>query len=338
MGGHGSPYSLKMLSVLRYRRIPHLMISAMMRPPPGKPSAKVHLMPTFYLPAEGDDGGEIQAIVDSTPLIRRFEREFEGRSILPDDPVIAWLNDLLEDYGDEWMTKFMFHFRWAAQQDIENAAEVLALHRDTTMHGEAAEAQMKAFAKRQIDRLYVVGSNDITRPLIEEGYRRFLRLFDTHLRAQPYLLGTRPASCDFAFYGQLTQLALFDPTPVQITHEESPRTVAWVHALSENSGFEPADDGFIGRDQVPETLRALLSEVGRSYVPVMLANVEALASGADTVECEVEGKVWSQKPFPYQGKCVQSLRESYEALAPDDRKAVDAILAGTGCEQLVADR
>lgn len=89
---------------------------------------------------------------------------------------------------------------------------------------------------------------------------------------------------------------------------------------------------------VPGTLRALLTEVGRTYVPVMLANVRALASGADTVECEVEGKVWSQKSFPYQGKCVQSLRESYGALASDDRKAVDAILAGTGCELLVADR
>ena len=78
-----------------------------------------------------------------------------------------------------------------------------------------------------------------------------------------------------------------------------------------------------------------LLEVGRSYVPVMLANARALSSGADTVECVVEGKTWSQKPFPYQGKCVQTLRESYAALAPVDRSAVDRILSGTGCEPLV---
>jgi len=42
--------------------------------------------------------------------------------------------------------------------------------------------------------------------------------------------------------------------------------------------------------------------------------------------------------FPYQGKCLRWLREAHAALGPDDRRAVDALLRGTGCERLFAER
>jgi hypothetical protein len=41
-----------------------------------------------------------------------------------------------------------------------------------------------------------------------------------------------------------------------------------------------------------------------------------------------------QKPFPYQGKCLQWLREGHAALAAGDRTVVDVVLTGTGCEAL----
>jgi hypothetical protein len=69
-------------------------------------------------------------------------------------------------------------------------------------------------------------------------------------------------------------------------------------------------------------------------VPFLLANADALARGADRVECRVDGSAWVQKPFPYQGKCLVWLREGRAALSAADRAAVDAILAGTGCERL----
>ena len=50
----------------------------------------------------------------------------------------------------------------------------------------------------------------------------------------------------------------------------------------------------------------------------------------------VEGKPWVQEPFPYQGRCLQALRISYARLGENDRARLDQILAGTGCEALVA--
>ena len=52
--------------------------------------------------------------------------------------------------------------------------------------------------------------------------------------------------------------------------------------------------------------------------------------------CEVEGGTYRQAPFKYQGKCLEWLRADYLALAGHDRARVDTVLAGTGCEVLVA--
>ena len=60
-------------------------------------------------------------------------------------------------------------------------------------------------------------------------------------------------------------------------------------------------------------------------------------AGAERVECEIDGRPWVQKPFPYQGKCLMWLREQYANLSAGDRTVVDGVLAGTGCESLVAD-
>ncbi len=98
-----------MLALLRYRHIPYQLLIGDQAVDASLPSARVNLLPTFFLP---NDAGEIEAVVDSTPLIRRFENAFVGRSAIPSDPVMAFVNYLLEDYGDEWLTKAMFHYRW----------------------------------------------------------------------------------------------------------------------------------------------------------------------------------------------------------------------------------
>lgn len=73
-----------MLAHLRYRRIAyrllvsHQAIASM-------PQAKVALLPTFYFP---NGQGGLDAVVDSTPIIRRLERDHGGRSVIPPDPVM----------------------------------------------------------------------------------------------------------------------------------------------------------------------------------------------------------------------------------------------------------
>ncbi|MFB2350960.1 hypothetical protein, partial [Priestia megaterium] len=126
------------------------------------------------------EDGQLEAVTDSTPLIRRFERAYTGRHVVPADPALAFLDALIEDYGDEWLTKAMFHYRWAYAEDIDRAARILPAWSGLSIPDEALAQRGEVFSRRQIDRLYVVGSNPVTGPVIEASYRRFLEAFEAH--------------------------------------------------------------------------------------------------------------------------------------------------------------
>lgn len=334
MGAPGSPYTRKMLAVLRYRRIPYVFhLGSHRDPPPGMPEPKVKLLPTFYFPKP--DGG-VEAVVDSTPIIRRLEREHAGRSVLPPDPAVAFINDLIEDYADEWLTKPMFHYRWSHADDIEHAGEMLVYWQDPSLPDAEAAPAIAAISRRQIDRIYVVGSNPGTASTIEQSYIRLVGVLNALLQETPYLFGRRPSSADFALYGQLTQLAAVDPTPVRETLSRSRRIRAWVDRVEDLSGLEATEDGWDGPDEALARLKPLLTEIGRVYAPFLIANARAVMSGADTVETEIDGQRWTQPAFPYQAKCLGWLREGYFALPATNRGRVNAALAGTGCEALFA--
>jgi glutathione S-transferase len=329
-GAPGSPYSRKMVALLRYRHIPYRWIMAGSPAAASLPAPKVELLPTLYFPAAN---GELEAVVDSTPLIRRLETMALERSVLPPDPVMAFLDELLEDFADEWLTKAMFHYRWHFRADIDQAAALLPRWRDISAPEAALRARGQAVAERQIGRLYVVGSNAVTAPVIEASYARILDLLRTLLEAQPFLLGRRPGAADFGFYGQLTQLALFDPTPMALALRTAPRVHAWTMVVDDLSGLDPRPADWLERDGAG-VLRGLLAEFGRCYAPVLLANAAAIAAGSDRVSTEVDGRPWVQQPFPYQARCLMWLRQSYHRLDTADRAAADALLAGTGIEAL----
>jgi glutathione S-transferase len=332
MGVPGSPYTRKMLALLRYRRLPHRLILGSQRLPNNLPRPKVPLLPTFFFE---NAAGVLEPVTDSTPIIRRLEKMSAGRSVIPSDPALAFLDYLLEDYGDEWLTKAMFHYRWYYQADIETAGSILPFYPGVPLGDEEHSRLKKDISERQISRLYVVGSNPTTAPVIEESYLRYIRIQSTHLHTHRFHFGARPSAGDFGVQGQLTQLARFDPTPMALTMKEAPRVSAWVETMEDLSGHEVSESDWLSRDQAMRALRPFFEEIGRTYVPVMLANAKAIADGAPDVRLELEGKPWVQKPFPYQAKCVGWVRDAFAALSKDDQAWVSEFLAGTGCERLI---
>ncbi|MCZ6831873.1 MAG: glutathione S-transferase family protein [Gammaproteobacteria bacterium] len=334
IGSPASPYTQKMLALLRYRHISYAVIW-------GDPTDKLNEMgvslpkmvflPTFLLP---DSDGSVEAVCDSTPIIRALEERYSERSVVPTDPALALIDYLLEDFGDEWCTKYMFHYRWYPEADADNAGTLLPLLSGLTMPEEQHAQEKSAFTTRQIERLKFVGSNDSTAPVIEASYRRLLTLLDAHFCQFPFLLGYRPGASDFAIMGQFSQLVGFDPTSRAIALQYAPRTVAWVALMEDQSGVLPTEDDWIKLDTLPATLKALLGEIGRVYVPALRANAAALANDENHWEMEIDGHLWRQRTFSYQAKCFTWIRNTYHDLSPANRCRVDNMLAGTGCEVL----
>ncbi|GHD25284.1 glutathione S-transferase N-terminal domain-containing protein [Halioglobus pacificus] len=335
LGNTPSPYTQKMVSLLRYRRLPYKVTWTDVRQyleANGIEAPRPVLLPTFLYEEDGDT----KARCDSTPIIADLDALYPERKVLPSDPALAFIDFLLEDFADEWVTKYMFHYRWYPEADADNAGSILPVGMDVTLADKDWQHFKAFFTERQVSRLYVVGSNDTTAPVIDASYRRFLSAMETHLSQQPFMLGRRPGSSDFGLFGQLTQLVGFDPTPRAIAHEISPRTVAWVDLVRDLSGLEPTDSDWIALEEQPDSLKGLLAEIGRVYVPAQLANAKALAAGEKSWDAEIDGQPWTQPAFPYQGKCLRWTNERYQALSTADRERVDAVLAGTGVEAMLS--
>ena len=334
LGAPGSPYSRKLRSVFRYRRIPFTWANRNSKEDVNTPKVPVNLLPVLVIPGENGDYSE--AKIDSTPIIRFLEAEQSDRSVIPADPVMAFIDYLIEDYADEWLTKAMFHFRWAHKRNVDFAGSILPRWTLNQLSDEEIEPLSKNISERQIERLRYVGSNETTGEFIEESYQNFIELLSNHLVGRRFVLGDRPGSSDFGIFGQLTQLAQTDPTCRDLTLDVAPRVFAWCDNVEDLSGLEPKESDWIESDQIPGTLSEIFKEIGRTYAPFLLANAEAVAEGKEEWESEIDGKLWKQMPFVYQAKCLAWIREEFGKLDDEQKAKILQILEGSGCEVLIS--
>lgn len=332
-GQYGSPYTLKVRAVLRYRHIPFRWV---LRDSKWDdiPTPPVPLIPVVVYP--NDDGSYGDTTVDSSPQIMRLEGEFTDRSIVPTDPALAFIDALIEDYGDEWVTKAMYHYRWAYQDDIDKAGKLLPLSRNLQMGSDQAQQMYDFITTRQIGRRELVGSTELNQPIIEGSYERLLDIMQEQFATHDFMLGDRPGRGDFGIFGQFTQLVKWDPTSMAVAAKRAIKAVNWTDRMDDLSWLPvEGDDGWASLEDLPAATHQLLSEIGSTYAPFMVANAQALMAGADEMSCEINGQTYRQGPFAYQGKCLKWLRDDYAALSDTDRARVHAVLDGTGCEILL---
>ena len=319
IGAEMSPYSVKVRSYFRYKAIPHQWV---LRNAASQAEfekyAKMPIIPLVVTP----EGSGIQ---DSTPIIDRLEKLFAEPSIHPADAVANFVSALIEEFGDEWGNKWMFHYRWARDVDQISSAGRIA-----RMRGPAAdEEKHAAFAgqvrARMVDRVWFVGSNDVTAPQIEAGFLDMLKLLDAHLASRPYLFGGRPAFGDFGLWGQIYEMWT-DPTAGAIIGGSTPHVLDWVHRML----WPKAEGAFEAWSTLAPTMMPILTEqVGARFMPWTLANEKALAEGSDEFSVTLAGQRWTQKPQKYHARSLGMLRAKYAEVV--DKAALDPVLETAGC-------
>ena len=320
IGGLGSPYSMKMRAILRYRRLPHVWIQSDARNDEERRRVKVPIIPVIQYP----DGTYHN---DSTPMIHDLERVHPERSIVPPDPADAFLAAVLEDMADEWGTKFMFFHRWFLARDQKQMSEWLAFDRFGGAGLETILGFARMFRDRQVGRMALVGCTAENQPIIDATLARVLAILETQVVAAPWWFGSRPSLAEFGWYGQLSQL-IVDPTPNDLMRATAPFTTRWIMQMDDTSGVDGQ-----WRDDAPlaPAVRGLLQLAGEVYFPFLIANQEAAARGAETFSFTALGLTYAQGVFKYQVKCLESLRAAYQVLPRDARARVEPLLADTGC-------
>jgi len=318
-GAELSPYSVKVRSYFRYKRIPHeWVVRTVQNQAEFDRYAKLPLIPLVIAP----DGTAMQ---DSTPIIERMEALHPEPSIHPDDPAPAFLSAMIEEYADEWGNKPMFHYRWFYEPDQESGAERIAASMNPEATGELLAGIRDAVKGRMIPRLAFVGSSAATKDQIEASFHRQIEILERHLGSRPFLFGGRPAFGDFGLFAQLYE-CYTDPTPGGIIHARAPRVVAWIDRMLDPKA---AGDWERWSDLEPTLLPLLRDEIGAVFFPWSGANARALAAGDKKFTVELGGKPFTQETQKYHAKSLAALRARYAAVA--DRSRLDPVLERAGC-------
>lgn len=323
-GSENSPYSIKVRAYFRYKGIPHAWIvkngESMEE---YSKYAKLPIVPTVATP----DG---QGWQDSTPIIEKMEALVPSPSIYPPGALLTFIAQLLEEFGDEWGNKWMFHFRWAREVDQIAVAGRLAAE----MAGAPPDSDLaNMIRERMTGRGFAVGSNERTAALIEADFKAAIRVLEAHFAfPRPFLLGGRPSFADFGLAPQVYQ-ALIDPTAGAILEASAPRVAAWARAMVDPKGQGDFETwATLGR-----TLEPLLAEVVAPFLRWSQANAEAVQTGATEILVDLgDGRSWWQTvggPQKYHAKTLRELRRKYEALPTEGggKEEVDAVLRRCRC-------
>ena len=318
-GAEMSPYSVKVRSYFRYKGISHRWIVRNSDTEAEyQRHAKIQIVPLVVTP---DDA----ALQDSTPIVERVETQHPQPSIHPAEPTSAFVSALLEEFGDEWGNKWMFHYRWAREVDQLCSTGRLARAMKPGADEEQHAAMTAMVRERMVGRVWFVGSSAQNAPFIERSFQDALGHLDVHLADRSYLFGGRPAFADFGLWGQIYN-AWTDPTPGALIEGRAHHVLAWVQRML----WPRVEGDFESWSSLEPTLMPLLQhQVGRLFVPWTLANAAAVANGREDFSVALDGHTWTQKPQKYHAKSLRALRDKYAAAA--DKSTLDPVLERAGC-------
>ena len=185
-GAEMSPYSVKVRAYFRYKGIPHQWLSRRANEEEFQKYARLPIVPLVVTP----DGAGIQ---DSTPIMERLDADFPDPSIHPEDPVLSFLSALIEEYGDEWGNKLMFHHRWFGEADQLATAHVLARGGMPDAPWDEVNKAAATVRERMVSRVHFTGSSPENAPLISAYLDQLLEILPTR----------DTASVSWADYGEV---------------------------------------------------------------------------------------------------------------------------------------
>ncbi|MEE3328336.1 MAG: glutathione S-transferase family protein [Myxococcota bacterium] len=324
LGRPESGYSLKVRSAMHYKGASYLWLDRSWGTERlFQKHARVQLIPLVFLP----DGDPMQ---DSTPILEWLEEQTPEPSLHPPRGPTRFLSTLLEEYGDEWANKLMFHYRWGYPADQKVRSRTLARgmlddHPLRFFSGLIVPVMSRWVVKRMVPRMSFAGANENNAPILIESFQNLVAMLEEHFANRSYIFGGRPAFGDFGVWGQLYQASM-DPTCGEYMRKNAPRVGAWLERM-----LTPRLEGpFEELASLEPTLRPLFErEVGPRFLAWDAANARAWDAGEPRTELEMEGRRYYQKTFKYPAANFRNLRKLYASVS--DNVELDAFLETTGC-------
>jgi len=318
-------FSAKIRPLLRYKKIPYVEVWA-----DAKVIREVILPKTGvrFIPVIETDSGEV--LQDTPRMIERVETLYPFPQVLPEDPAVRMVAEVIQDFCDDAFVLLAMHYRWSFAEQRQWIID------DWT--GVFGASAMR-FVGQMSGALPFLGITEKTTRAIEDFYDQMLDLLDAHLLEHRFLLGDALTLADLAFVGAFYPHLSRDPVPGRIMRERSPRVMAWIHEVNDAAPPSP----WAEPPEVHETLLPILAEIGRVFVPMQMAvsafvteTVGTLKAGEEAprvlgmIEQEVLGVREQRIASAYSVWRHQRTARRYAVLPEGERTVVDEILGRAG--------
>lgn len=320
-----SYFSAKIRPLLRYKRIAFTEID------PGVGTYLSTIIPrtaAAFIPVLTTDRDE--TLQDTPRIIERIEELVPAPAVIPSDPVVRIVAEIIQDFADDALLLPAMHFRWNFPEQRE------WILRDWTRHMGDAAAKM---TERMSASLPFLGITEKTRDAIDAWYDRLLSLLDDHLAQQRFLLGDRLTLADLAMIGPFYAHLGRDPVPAGRMRVRAPRVLAWVGEV--NDAATPTTDAF--EPVITDTLAPLLEEIASVFLPMAKVSSRAVAEALDDrsdgdaiervmgmVDTPILGITEQRFINVYSAWRRERTARRYRALTDTERARVDAALEPSG--------
>jgi len=371
-GVGASPYQLKMQSLLDFtghdwERWPQQAgrrsgLSMALRLAVAKHRGKIQRFPAMS--AEFDEYPAVPFYTsngtsfyyDSSSMAYQLDQDSQRQTslLIPQDPKLAFICQLIDEAFDEFGLYMVHHMRWVGSAQTTPMGQMTAQEFRRLLPPGGISLLARRLYRRQVARCpylfsvaprgYDAGvAKDRTPPsrlgfppthaLLDEAWRRYLAAMEHLLSNQPYLLGGRFTLADASVYGQLG-MNLVDPQAIAQLELLAPRTFRWLCAIREGRQNEGCGDLALTPSLEP-LLRIIMSTFGMLMRQNEKAYEHAVADG-ETVFNEAafdrhhalyDGHLLGY-PFravakTFQVRVWRELKESWQALEAQDRESLE---------------
>ncbi len=302
-------------------------------------------MPTLEFP----DG---RVIRDGVAIVDHFEAE-RGDPHSPATPRQRIVSRLFDVIGAEGLLRPAMHYRWNFP---ERNGAFIAFHFQAAMPpGPDRERRAAAAADRMRAACASFGAVPATYRLIESLYLGLLEKLDAHFSDHPYLLGGCPCVGDFGLIAPLYGHLGRDPEPLALMQAHAIRVFRWVERMNrpepDVGEFALQDDAYLGGDEIPETLIAVLRHLAVDFVPETraacacinewldeqadLAPGTPVVRGVGQAAFEIEGVRVSALAQPFRFYLLKRVQDEFAALDDRGRAEVADLLASCSMSEIL---
>ena len=294
---------------------------------------------------------------DSSSMAHHLDQD-PGRQaslLIPQDPRLAFICQLIDEAFDEFGLYMVHHMRWVGSAQTTTMGQMTAREFRRLLPPGVEPLLARRLYRRQVSRCpylfsvapqgYDAGvARDRTPPsrpgfppthaLLDEAWRRYLAAMEHLLANQSYLLGGRFTLADASVYGQLG-MNLVDPQAIAQLELLAPNTFRWLCAIRDGRQGEQgrADLG------LTSSLKPLLGIITRTFVALMRQNEKAYEHAVADGETVFNEAAFDRHRALYDGHLLghpfravaktfqvrvwRELKESWQALDVQDRSFLE---------------